>query len=52
MVKSVSYWRRQLLPLSDSSIVLKRDFKVESSNKKCLGKRLQDIEGRAALQIY
>lgn len=51
-MKSVSYLRRQLLPRSDSSIVLKKDFKVESSNKKRLGKRLQDIGERATPQIY
>lgn len=47
-----SYLRRRLLPLSDSSTVLKKDSKVESSNTKHLGKRLQDTGGRATPQIY
>lgn len=42
MVKSDSYLRRRLLQLADSSIVLKKDSKVESWNKKHLGKRLQE----------
>lgn len=53
MVKSGSYLRRWLLPLSDSSIVLKKDSKVESSNKKHLGKRLKwRCGGKATPQIY
>lgn len=31
---------------------IKKDSKVESSNKKHLGKRLQDTGGRATSQIY
>lgn len=52
MVKSDSYLRRRLLQLPDYSIVLKKDSKVESWNKKHLGKRLQDTGGRATPQIY
>lgn len=52
MVKFDSYLRRWLLLLADSSIVLKKDSKVERSNKKHLGKRLQDTGGRATPQIY
>lgn len=52
MVKSGSYLRRRLLPLSESSTVLKKDSKVESSNKKHLGKRLKDTGEKATPQIY
>lgn len=31
---------------------IKKDSKVESSNKKHLGKRLQDTGGKATSQIY
>lgn len=51
-MKSGSYSRRWLLLLSDSSTVLKKDSEVASSNKKYLGKRLQDTGGRATPQIY
>lgn len=51
-MKSDSYLRIQLLLLVDSCIVLKKYSKVESSNKKHLGKRLQDTGGRATPQIY
>lgn len=50
MVKSGSYLRRMLLLLASSSIALKKDSKVESSNRKYLGKRLQHTGGRVTSQ--
>lgn len=51
-MKSGSYLRRQLLPISDSSTSIKKDSKVENLNKKHLGKILQDTGRRATSQIY
>lgn len=50
MVKSGSYLRRLLLLLANSSIALKKDSIVESSNRKDLGKRLQHTGGRVTSQ--